>query len=536
MAFVTVMISCCSYPVFSQEKKVTLTGSLNFRSGYQWQDGTIYNYRDPWQWTIHSDPRLRIGKWIIPMNLQLGSIENKLLQPFNRFGTSPRYKWITLHAGYRNITWSPFTLGGQTFAGGGIEIQPGMLRLGFVAGNFQRSADGGFVYRANSPPSFRRPGLAARVGVGRPGNYVDLIFLRASDDTTSLVLDPAQPKPEARENVVLGSVLRQRIKKYFYLSADAAFSAITRNLFTDTVQVTDNFLGKDALLDLFHPRYSSQYATALRGRLEFRKMGHMMGAQYDRIQPDFASLGAISLLSDVERFSLEGRTTMMDQKLIVALSGSGEKNNLLSNKVSTTSRKQLNAQTQWRQSAYASYTLAYTAFLIDVDSDTPLSKSLMQSVNASANFRHNENANRWMMNAGLNTRRNQLQQTTDYTSMNVRTACELPIQLRHSITPELSYSMFSVTNSVSTHRISPGATLLLRGTDKTLSTTIGVVANLNRTGSSFSSRGLNSVAGITKIFKKVHSFNLRFVHAFTQANGFITFQQFRGDFSYSWRF
>src|SRR5690606_30555610 len=101
-----------------------------------WYYGTsgIASRRQPFSWYITGAPVVSIYGISFPFSMTVSEQERRYAQPFNRYGVSPRYKWLTLHAGYRNVRFSDFTLAGVNMLGGGVEINPGIFRFGAMAG------------------------------------------------------------------------------------------------------------------------------------------------------------------------------------------------------------------------------------------------------------------------------------------------------------------------------------------------------------------------------------------------------------------
>jgi len=141
------------------------------------------------------------------------------------------YKWATVHAGYRNVNFSPFTLAGHTFLGGGVELNPGKLRLGAVYGRFNKAISSTLA-EPDILPSYKRTGYAVKVGYGKPGNYIDLVMLRAADDSASIqnVVPTAEQTVKPAENLVVGATSRLLILKHITVELDAAVSAYTRDV------------------------------------------------------------------------------------------------------------------------------------------------------------------------------------------------------------------------------------------------------------------------------------------------------------------
>jgi hypothetical protein len=98
-------------------------------------------------------PTITIYGISFPFSVVISDQQRGFRQPFNQYGISPQYKWLTVHAGWQSITWSPFTLAGYNFLGGGVEATPSKWRLGFIYGRFNKAIE----ENSTQPLSFQTP-------------------------------------------------------------------------------------------------------------------------------------------------------------------------------------------------------------------------------------------------------------------------------------------------------------------------------------------------------------------------------------------
>src|SRR5690554_4518031 len=155
-----------------QQKPVRVFGGLSVRTMHYQAQG-IANRRQPFNFIVSGSPVLSIYGIDIPIQFMLSKKEQSFQQPFNRFGLSPRYKWLTVHGGYRNVHFSPYTLAGHTMLGAGIEMNPGKLRVGLMYGRLNRATGIDTLTQTLAPYSFDRKGLAAKLGYGTARNHFD---------------------------------------------------------------------------------------------------------------------------------------------------------------------------------------------------------------------------------------------------------------------------------------------------------------------------------------------------------------------------
>ena len=95
------------------QKPFIMTGSMEGR-GTLYRSYGIEQRREPLSYLLNGSAAVSIYGLNIPFSVSYSDADRSFSQPFNQFGMSPTYKWITLHAGYRNIDYSPYTLGGHT--------------------------------------------------------------------------------------------------------------------------------------------------------------------------------------------------------------------------------------------------------------------------------------------------------------------------------------------------------------------------------------------------------------------------------------
>lgn len=337
---------------------VKVSGGLNAYAGFYTASGiTARNQTSPFGLSGSVTVTLP-GGISLPFSAVLGNQGNIFRQPFNQFGVSPTYKWATVHAGYRNVSFSPFTLAGHTFLGGGVELNPGKLRLGAVYGRFNKAISTNLA-EPDIIPAYQRTGYALKVGYGKPGNYVDLIMLRAKDDSASIASAPqsATQTVSPAENLVVGVTTRLLIIKHITVELDGAVSAYTRDVRSSDVSAEGSNAVARLFGGLFTARISSQLTQATQAAIGYRTKKAGIKLQYKRIDPNFQTMGAYYFQSDLESYALAPNLTLLAGKLRLSGSYGIQYDNLGKNKNARTGR-QIGSLT-------ASYNPA-TAFGVDV--------------------------------------------------------------------------------------------------------------------------------------------------------------------------
>lgn len=318
--------------IFKQEAFST-TGSLGASTVFYQAQG-VAPRRDPFYWVINANLTITLlNKVSVPFSAVLTQQDknysnglDKFSQPFNQFGLSPRYRWITVHAGYRSIEFSEFSLAGALFLGGAVEVRPerSLVKGSVLYGRFVKAVpkvgvDGLTV----SVPAFERWGGGAKVSIGTEKNFGDLIFLKLRDRVGSIAFDTAL-SVTPQENQIIALLTKQQLFSFLTVGADLSYSMYTRNLYEEVTKI-ERFTYVN---QIYSPRPSSQYNKALQLMAEINSGKVRYGVKYKRIDPDYKTLGSVFLVNDVEELSVNGNFPMLKNKVGLGIAGGLQRNNL----------------------------------------------------------------------------------------------------------------------------------------------------------------------------------------------------------------
>jgi hypothetical protein len=323
----------------AKQKPFSINGSLGLGFGTYTVNGIPTRQRQ-YSYMISGAPTISIYGVAFPFSVVVSDQQRSYTQPFNQYGISPTYKWATLHAGWRSLTFSEFTLAGHNFLGGGVELNPGKLRLGFIYGRFNKS----IAEDLNQPlafaqqPAYKRTGYSAKIGVGTERNHFDLIFLNAKDDVQSLLVKPTSIAITPAENMVLGFSSRFSFLKHLVFDMDVSGSIYTRNVLSDTVQNLElnriNFIKKLVTLNS-----STQLLTAGQTSLSYNTANYNIKFRYRRVDPDYKSMGAYYFETDVQNYTIEGMLRLMKGQVQLGGSFGLQNDNLLHDRAYRSNRK-----------------------------------------------------------------------------------------------------------------------------------------------------------------------------------------------------
>lgn len=325
--------------LIKDQKPVQLHGGLELRNILYKANG-IENRRQPFSYLLSGSPTLSIYGIHIPFQFILSKEERSFQQPFNQFGLSPQYKWVTVHGGYRNVNFSPYTLAGHTLLGGGIELNPGKIRAGFMYGRLNRASIIDTLTHALVPYSFDRRGMAAKIGYGTDRNHFDLHFLKAQDDSTSM---PNLPMNEyhsvsAAANSVLAYGTKFTFLNHFTFKSDGAISLYTNDVNSPLVLEDLEDARLNRWKNILRINGSSEWFLAFQAGLAYNRQNYGLQIKYRRIEPEFKSMGAYFFSNDVENITFEPRFSLPNGRLRFQGSLGIEQDNVNLQKQSTSKR------------------------------------------------------------------------------------------------------------------------------------------------------------------------------------------------------
>jgi len=318
-----------------QQKPIRFTGSLEFK-GIAYNVDGLTARRKPFTWYIFGSPTLTIYGLSIPFSFALSEENQTYSQPFNQFGLSPHYKWITVHLGYRNVNFSPYTLAGHTIYGAGLELNPGKLRFGFMYGRLNKATQVDSSTGYVRPVSFSRKCIAVKLGFGSKNNFFDISVLKAQDDSASATqagLDSANLVLPAA-NLVGAAALKLRLGANFFLESDAGLSLYTNNM-NSPHKIEE--LAKYS--DILPINLSTQKYMATMSSLTYKIKYFSLKASYKWVEPGFRSMGAYFFANDVEQISLAPAFQLFKSRIRAGGSMGWQRDNLRNQKVMTTKRQ-----------------------------------------------------------------------------------------------------------------------------------------------------------------------------------------------------
>ncbi|HET6224781.1 MAG TPA: hypothetical protein VFF27_00785 [Bacteroidia bacterium] len=310
-----------------------VNGGLNFNSIFL-NSNNPNSTRAPFSWYLNGNVTLSVLDWSIPFSYSYSNQHSTYSQPFNQYGLAPTYKWIKAYAGWSNMSFSQYTFSGYPFLGGGVELTPNNWKIALMYGRLKKAIEYDAINETDRDMSFKRMGMGAKVGYEKSGYGLNLTWFHAKDDVNSLTFIPETTQIQPQENTVVSAAAKAPVTKFFNLETEYALSGFSRNIFADEAPKGSN----NKLPFIFKPRTSSEFYSAFKSSLTFNSKFISCGINYERIDPNYKTLGIYYMNNDIENITLSPQFRLFKSKLNVSVNAGVQHNNLNKEKLSTMRR------------------------------------------------------------------------------------------------------------------------------------------------------------------------------------------------------
>lgn len=339
-----VFIFCCICNInisFAQDlnklgKKdmVKITGGLNYSSVFYNADG-IQNRRQPFTYFLNGNVTANFIGITLPFTFNYSNNQVNYTQPYNIQSFNPTYKWVKGYAGITSMNFSQYTMANHIFAGGGIELSPKNFKFAALYGRFKKASEFDFENNSDLNMSYKRIGWGASAGYDKNGYSIKLIYFSAKDDANSLAFVPINTIVTPMENTVVSVAAKTTLIKQITLEGEYALSGLTRNTKSP---IDANVATNNQLPLIFKPNATSQFFAAYKASLGYRLKVFGININYERVAPDYKTLGAYYFNNDLENYTIEPSLTLLSGKLNLSANTGLQRNNLNNDKLNTTKR------------------------------------------------------------------------------------------------------------------------------------------------------------------------------------------------------
>lgn len=329
-----------------QQKPFRYSGSTTLQGGPYFFSGDGQGRNQPWFWNANGQLTLSLYGWDVPFSFSVGSQERRWTQPFNRYGASPHYKWVKLHAGYRSIKFNPYTHSGLQFFGGGVELDPKGFRFGAFYGRFNKPIAQDTLASITPTPTYDRTGYGVRIGAGTARTFIDLMLVKVWDDSSSIP-EVTNVRVAPMENLAVGASSRIGFSRKLFMQFDlgaTALTADTRLPKNEDIEVPSFATG------LFDPRIGSKALFAGNAAITWNDRHLTLKVTAKQIDPGYRSLAAVYQQTDVRSFTVEPALRLAKGKLRLGGTVGHQLDNVRHNKVATSVRTIGSASVSWNPS------------------------------------------------------------------------------------------------------------------------------------------------------------------------------------------
>ena len=283
----------------------------------------------PFTWVLSGNVNISVFNQLnLPFGFNFNNLGGNYSYPTmpNRLSLHPVYKWATAHIGDVAMAFSPYTLNGHQFTGGGVELAPDRLPLKVSAmyGRLLRATDYNPAERLNMP-AYRRTGYGVKAEYTGAKYSAGMSLFSARDWEKSLPNLPDSIGLSPQGNLAASLNLGLKLIKNLTLSAEYGVSLLTRDLRTGNggASFFDQLTSRNPSSETFH---------AIRADISYQLKKNSFGFGYERIDPGYRSLGAYYFTNDLENFTLNFARPFLRDKLTLATNVGIQHDNLDSNK------------------------------------------------------------------------------------------------------------------------------------------------------------------------------------------------------------
>lgn len=501
---------------------VKINGGLNVNQVYRSNTslGT-----DPYSMVVSGQMGLSLYGLSAPLSFTWSNSQFTSTQPFNQFTLSPSYKWATLHMGWSSMSFSPYSLSGHSFAGVGVDLNPGeKFKISSMYGRLRKELRGDSLMGIK--PQYRRIGTGFKSSYQLERGEVGLHVFYANDDTHHSLgsIDSLGIAP--MENLVVGTSFLLRPTQSLSIQTELSNSIVS----------SDRRISRAS--DLNGAATNNYWAmkTDLNVRLSLGSVG--LGIEY--VEPGYQSLGAYYTVNDFINYTINMATALLNGRINLGANIGVRENNL--SKESDTDQKDIiqnislgfspNEKLNFNlnYSNFYNYTHIQTIFEEEMAHtqyellDTLTFTQINQNFNLAANWKIKDSENsKQSLNSNVNFQKS-TQDQSDTPDKSDSKFINASLGYMWS-QPKKNFSMgvnanYSRNEAAQSLGESMGPVLSLRKSfwEKKMTSRLSVSWNGTFTDGNSTGNILTSRLGTNYTFKKKHRFNLNLAYTQSERN------------------
>ncbi len=303
-----------------KEKPLKVTGGLA-ANGVFFATTDSVSSRDPYTFYMSGNLNFNLYGWNVPFTFSYTNQKTSYTQPFNQYCIHPKYKWVTAHIGYTSTTFSSYTVNGHLFLGAQLDLSPeGPVKVSAMGGRLLQA----IAYDStdsDTDPEYERWGYGIKTDVKIDKiefAKIDLSFIGfyAKDNPNSLSYVPDSIITPA-ENIVLSSIANIKLLKSIGIRAEFASSGMTNNTQSEIGLGNNNHL-YSRFGGIFTSNNTSEFYNAIKLNSNYQAKIYTIGLGYERIAPNYQTLGAYYFSNDLENITVNGSLKLFESKVNIS--------------------------------------------------------------------------------------------------------------------------------------------------------------------------------------------------------------------------
>jgi hypothetical protein len=310
------------------EEPFEISGSFSLGTSF-YSTSRESTFRAPFSYIINGAPTISIYGIKIPLSISYSDKQLSNTKPFQRYGSSPNYKWIKLHLGHRSLDFSAYSMAGQTFLGAGVELTPKKLQFLAFYGKFENifATRNPFELGVLPTETYKRTGYGLKVGYKGEKGGLNLSLLKIEDLSKSeniQLTDSLSVKP--KENIVISPSIYFTLLKKLTIQSTVSASALTHNKQANVGFLDDDIVNQFSSILTINQSTKIAFAGDVSGSLDFKNFG--IGLKYQRIEPLYESLGLYGITNDFENYTANASVSLFKNRVQLSATQGYQKNNL----------------------------------------------------------------------------------------------------------------------------------------------------------------------------------------------------------------
>ncbi|WP_264536980.1 hypothetical protein [Flavobacterium sp. N1736] len=334
-----------------------VTGGVN--ANMIFYNSNMQDSREPFTYLLSGNLNINAFSFNIPIFYSITNQGNNLgyTAPFdfNRLCIMPKYKWVKAYIGNVSMTFSPYTLSGFPFKGIGLELTP--------RSPFKISLMGGQLYKAvnedealGGVPVYERFGYGAKVGFEKESYKLGWIGFYAKDNENSLSFVGENTGVTPKENWVNSFLFSTSLVKNLNFNVEYALSVLT----DDTRAKSTS--GRSYRDRLFSAKENTSYLNAVNVNFDYAIQKSRIGLTYERIDPNYNTLGALYFNNDLENIALRFSRPFYRDNINVSASLGYQRDDLAQNKKQDSKRVVGSVNMNYKITEQINFTGSYSNF------------------------------------------------------------------------------------------------------------------------------------------------------------------------------